>query len=63
MEGLNLLLGGTGFLALDQLACKVIGIDPSQVKHLAIAEDKGCFRSLKDEIVKGDNTGKNSSPL
>ena len=63
VEDLNLLLGGTGFLALDQLACKVIGIAPSHVKHLAIAEEKGCFRSLKDEIIKGETLEKIRHPF
>ena len=54
VEDLNLLLGGTNFLALDQLACTVIDIDPAHVEHLRLAEEKGFLGGLNDEIIKGE---------
>jgi uncharacterized protein (DUF362 family) len=49
----NILLGGTSFLAVDQLACTVMGIDYKRVDHLRLAEEKG-YNGLEGEIISGE---------
>ena len=57
VTNLNLLLGGTTFLALDQLACTVIGVDYKKVDHLRFAEERG-LKGLESEIITGEKVEK-----
>jgi len=46
----NVLAAGTHILALDQLACMIMGINPEDVEHLKMAEKYG-LKSLKEEKI------------
>jgi len=45
----NLIFCGDDMVELDSLACRLIGIDPLQVRHITIAQDKGVGRLASDQ--------------
>jgi uncharacterized protein (DUF362 family) len=57
IENLNLLMAGTDFLAADELACHVMGINPAGIKHLELAGKYG-LKSLDKEKILGESLEK-----
>jgi uncharacterized protein (DUF362 family) len=47
---MNLIIAGTDAVATDATACRIMGIDPKQVKHIRRANEKG-LGSLEPQVI------------
>jgi uncharacterized protein (DUF362 family) len=47
---MNLIIAGTNVVSTDATACRVMGMDPSQVKHIPKASEKG-LGSLEQQVL------------
>jgi len=55
---MNLIIAGKNMVAVDAVASAVMGIDPSRVKYLKLAEEKGLGTANLDNIeVIGERIG------
>jgi uncharacterized protein (DUF362 family) len=47
---MNLIIAGTDPVATDATGCRIMGIDPRQVKHIRVANEKG-LGTLEPEVI------------
>ena len=53
---MNLVIAGSDMVAVDAVATSVIGIDPSEIRYLQLAEEKGLgIANMKNIILLGED--------
>jgi uncharacterized protein (DUF362 family) len=52
---MSLILMGNNQVAIDSVACRIIGVDPREVEHIRLAHERG-FGPIDDIAISGDVT-------
>jgi uncharacterized protein (DUF362 family) len=54
---MNLIVMGNNQVAIDSVCCRIIGVDPAEVEHIALAHERGFGpMAMRDIVLTGDVT-------